>query len=152
MGNICRSPAAEAVMRKMLNDRGLTDRVSVDSAGTLGYHAGSPSDSRMSQTGTRRGYSFTHLARQVRREDFFDFDYILAMDRENLEDLQRFKPSQGGRAEVSLLLDHCRDLGTCEVPDPYYGGAAGFELVMDLVEAGCAAFLDKLAARHALSG
>lgn len=152
MGNICRSPAAEAVMKQMVRDRGLQDKIRIDSAGTLGYHAGNPSDPRMRAAGTKRGYIFDHLARQVRREDFFEFDYIVAMDRDNLEGLKGFSPvKENGRAEVSLLLEHCVEQGLCEVPDPYYGGPDGFEHVMDLVEAGCEALLARIVERHELA-
>lgn len=151
MGNICRSPAAEAVMRKLIEDRDLTETVIIDSAGTLDYHTGRPSDPRICTAGTRRGYRFDHLARQVRTADFQEFDYILAMDRDNLENLEKLRSGRSARAELSLLLSHCQNDGTCEVPDPYYGGNEGFEHVMDLVEAGCTALLDKIVERHALS-
>ncbi len=148
MGNICRSPAAEAVMRKLTAGRGLAARVEIDSAGTLDCHAGNPSDPRMSAAGVRRGYVFDHLARQVRREDFLRFDYVVAMDRDNLRNLEAFRPAGATRAEVSLLLDHCKAAGACEVPDPYYGGPSGFEQVMDLVEKGCQALLDRIVKKH----
>ena len=137
-------------MRKLVVDRNLDSRIEIDSAGTIGYHAGSPSDPRMRAAGTRRGYRFDHLARQVRREDFQRFDYILAMDQDNLESLERIWPSGPHRAELSLFLSHCPDLGVSEVPDPYYGGAEGFERVMDLVETGCRALLDRIIERHGL--
>ena len=153
MGNICRSPAAEAVMRHLIGQKQLDGVIEIDSAGTIGYHAGNPSDARMREAGTRRGYLFEHRARQVRRQDFLEFDYIVAMDRDNMEDLERYKPSgHNGRAEVSLLLEHCIIDGTCEVPDPYYGGPEGFELVLDLVEKGCAALLESIVDRHELNG
>lgn len=143
MGNICRSPTAEAVMRKLIKEQGLDEKISVDSAGTIGYHAGNPSDPRSRQAGERRGYVFDHLARAVTQRDFHTFDYILAMDEENMQDLQRMQPS-GSKAELSLFLSHCRTARCREVPDPYYGGPNGFEDVLDLVEQGCAALLDKV--------
>lgn len=137
-------------MRKLVADRNLDSCIEIDSAGTIGYHAGSPSDPRMCSVGTRRGYRFDHRARQIRREDFLRFDYILAMDQDNLENLERVRPAGPHRAELTLFLSHCPDLEVCEVPDPYYGGAEGFELVMDLVEAGCRALLDRIVERHRL--
>lgn len=150
LGNICRSPAAHAVMEKLVREHGYWDQIEVDSAGTMGYHSGEPCDSRMDQELRSRGYRCTHLARRVAPGDFDKFDYVLAMDRENLSNLQRMVRGTGQESKVSLLLDHCADAGTCEVPDPYYGGRRGFEQVVDLVEKGCEALLEKIAADHAL--
>ena len=147
LGNICRSPTAEAVMRRLVAERGLGAQVEVDSAGTIGFHAGRPSDPRTAAAGRRRGYDFGHRARQVTAADLGSFDYVVAMDRANLADLKALGPA---RAELSLLLDHCAAAGNCEVPDPYHGGPEGFDRVIDLAEAGCTALLDQIVKRHAL--
>jgi len=147
MGNICRSPTAESVMRHLVEKHGLQDRILIDSAGTIGYHSGNPSDARTREAGERRGYVFEHRARQVTRSDFSEFDYIVAMDEENLEDLQRLAP-RNSKSKVSLLLEHCTDAGCREVPDPYYGGPQDFENVLDLVEKGCEALLARVRKQH----
>ncbi|WKE67400.1 low molecular weight phosphotyrosine protein phosphatase [Gallaecimonas kandeliae] len=132
MGNICRSPTAEAVARKRLQDAGL--EVLVESAGTIGYHAGESPDLRARQAGEARGYDFSGiLARQVASEDFVHFDLILAMDRRNFSDLTSRCPERH-KHKIKLLLSYAPKLGVDEVPDPYYGGAQGFEQVLDLVE------------------
>ena len=136
-------------MRKLIAERGLDDKVFIDSAGTIGYHAGNPSDNRSREAGERRGYVFDHRARQVTPGDFHVFDYILAMDAENLQDLKRIQPS-GSTAELSLFLSHCTTARCREVPDPYYGGQRGFEHVLDLVEQGCEALLERIVREHAL--
>jgi protein-tyrosine phosphatase len=148
MGNICRSPTAEAVMKKMISQQGLDHAIIIDSAGTIGYHEGSGSDARAVSHGTKRGYVFDHKARRVVSADFHDFDYIVAMDHENLAELRRMAPKNNGRSQISLLMRHCKDAAVEEVPDPYYGGAGGFEEVLNLVEAGCSALLDKIRAEH----
>lgn len=148
MGNICRSPAAESVMRHLLDKQNLQNAIEIDSAGTLGYHAGNRSDPRIRSAGERRGYQFVHRARQVTSDDFARFDYIVAMDHQNVADLQFLMPENNGRARVSLLMSHCTEGGECEVPDPYYGGSEGFEDVLNLVEKGCAALLNRILADH----
>lgn len=149
MGNICRSPTAEAVMKQLVRDAELADKIYVESAGTHGYHIGNPPDARSREAGERRGYIFDSFARKVSRSDFEEFDYILAMDEENLAGLRSIAPRQG-RAEVSLLLSHCASADCTEVPDPYYGGSRGFERVLDLVEAACADLLEKIRRDHNL--
>src|SRR3954463_5463664 len=139
MGNICRSPTAEGVMRRLLRDEGLDGRIEIDSAGTGGWHAGEPPDARATAAAHRRGIELAGAARQVDPEDFERFDLIVAMDRENLAALRRLAPDDEARAKLRLLL------GDRDVPDPYYGGASGFEDVLDLVEAGCRDLLAELA-------
>ena len=139
MGNICRSPTAEGVTRHLLAERGLDEEIEVQSAGTGGWHAGNPPDARATATARARGITLAGEARQVTRSDFEEFDWLVAMDRENLRDLRAIAPP-GTEHKVRLLLDEERD-----VPDPYYGGPGGFEEVLDLVEAGCARLLDDLA-------
>ena len=138
MGNICRSPTAEGVMRGLVADAGLTDRIEIDSAGTGGWHAGAPPDGRSVAAAARRGIRLTGAARQVTRADFEDFDLLVAMDRENLADLSAIAPPGTGH-KIRLLLGEGRD-----VPDPYYGGPHGFENVLDLVETACEQLLDEL--------
>lgn len=128
LGNICRSPTAEAAIREAADEMGV-DLV-VDSAGTGAWHVGGPADPRMRHTAHRMGLEVESIARQVTREDFFDFDLILAMDRRNLEDLRQLAPP-GCRAEIRLFRDDDPE-GPGEVPDPYYGGEAGFRLVVEM--------------------
>jgi protein-tyrosine phosphatase len=138
MGNICRSPTAEGVMRHLLAERGLADEIEVQSAGTGGWHAGSPPDARSTRAAAARGITLEGAARQVTRADFEDFDLLVAMDRDNLADLRAIAPP-GTEHKIRLLLGEGRD-----VPDPYYGGPHGFENVLDLVETACEQLLDEL--------
>jgi len=134
MGNICRSPTAEGVLRRQVEDRGLAAVIDVDSAGTHGYHVGEAPDARAIAAAARRGYDLRKLrARKLRREDFAAFDLVLAMDRDNLANLLDICPPEY-RHRVSLFLAYARRAPTDEVPDPYYGPEAGFDLVLDLVE------------------
>lgn len=140
MGNICRSPAAEGVFRKLVEDAGRTDEFEIDSAGTLGYHAGDPADSRMRAAAAQRGYSLDSIARRVKPEDFDDFDLIVTMDEDNFLTVQ----SMGsGSARVVRMCDYSGDPNAREVPDPYYGGADGFELVLDILEDCCGNLLER---------
>jgi protein-tyrosine phosphatase len=144
LGNICRSPTAEAMLRLKLHDAGLDDRIEVDSAGTADYHVDSPPDRRAVAHGERRGLRMQHLrGRQVERADFERFDFILAMDEDNLADLQRLRPP-GSRAEVALLMSYAPRAGSRIVPDPYYGGADGFEAVLDLTAAAADGFIESV--------
>ncbi len=134
MGNICRSPTAEAVFRHYVENAGLAESILIDSAGTHGYHVGSPPDLRSQQAAGQRGYDMVSLrGRQVEKLDFERFDYVLAMDKANLTILQCMAP-RGCQKQVGLFLDYARHHGEREVPDPYYGGAQGFESVLDMVE------------------
>ena len=143
LGNICRSPAAEAVMNKLIDERGLGEEFSCDSAGTCGYHAGQQADGRMRSALMARGYVSHSISRKVDpSSDFDEFDFILAMDRQNLDDLERVKPLGSSRAKVSLICDYANKIKDKDVPDPYYGGAAGFDRVIDILEDVCANFLD----------
>lgn len=142
-GNICRSPAAENVMRQRLEQSDLS-QIICDSAGTLDAHAGHPPDSRMSTAGQRRGLPMTGKARGVRPEDFERFDLILAMDRANFVDLQRIAPDPQAMEKVRLFCEYCRNHDDTEVPDPYYGGPQGFEHVLDLLEDGCEGLLENI--------
>lgn len=142
MGNICRSPSAQGVFSHLLEKRGLTDHFEVDSAGTISYHAGSPPDQRAQAAARGRGIDLSALrARQVKSEDFEFFDYILAMDEENLSDLLSRSPVFH-QEKISLIMEHSGWNGGREVPDPYYGGESGFEQVLDMLEAACNGFID----------
>ena len=144
LGNICRSPTAEAMLRQKVHEAGLDDRIEIDSAGTADYHVDSPPDRRAVAHGERRGLRMQHLrGRQVERADFERFDHILAMDEDNLANLQRLRPA-GSRAKLALLMSFAPDAGSREVPDPYYGGADGFEHVLDLTAAAADGFIAAL--------
>ncbi len=134
MGNICRSPTAEGVFRHLVEQQGLAEKILIDSAGTHNYHIGEPPDARSQAAAARRGYDLSGLrARQVVRDDFRAFDYVLAMDETNLSLLRQQCPDDC-RDRLKLFLDFAEDGAVREVPDPYYGGAQGFEVVLDLVE------------------
>lgn len=147
LGNICRSPTAHGVFRQMVQDRGLETQIHIDSAGTGGWHVGSEPDNRAQAAARRRGYELSDLrARQVSLSDFERFDYVLAMDKDNLRDLQRQAPAVY-HEKIRLFLSYRDDGSIAEVPDPYYGGEQGFNHVLDLVEEASAALLDTIAAR-----
>ncbi|MCK6412047.1 MAG: low molecular weight phosphotyrosine protein phosphatase [Azonexus sp.] len=134
MGNICRSPTAEGVLRRYIVNQGLGDKVEVDSAGTHGYHVGEAPDSRTQRAARARGYNLSQLrARKVAPQDLDYFDLILAMDKSNLDNLRRMAtPEQ--RERIALFMDYARNFDDEEVPDPYYGLGHGFDLVLDMVE------------------
>lgn len=142
MGNICRSPTAEAVFREKMKAQGLS--LKVDSAGTLGAHAKEKPDHRAQKAGIARGYSFDGIkARKVTLKDFTDFDLILAMDHDNVNELNKLAPPQL-KYKINLMLDFATDHEEEQVPDPYYGGAKGFDYVLDLVEAASDGLLAKI--------
>jgi len=139
LGNICRSPMAESVLRAQLERAGLADAVVVDSAGLGDWHVGDDADRRALQALTRRGYPLSHAARQFDRAWFAERDLVLALDRSNLAGLRRLAPDPQTADRVRLLRSYDPDAGDdLDVPDPYYGGADGFEHVLDLVERACA--------------
>jgi protein-tyrosine phosphatase len=145
MGNICRSPTAEAVMRHLVREAGLDDKIVVDSAGTGTWHVGEERDRRSRAVGKRRGMPITGEARQFLRADFERFDLVLALDEDNLRDLQRLAPNDEARAKIRLLRSF--EPGAApgsEVPDPYYGGPEDFERVFDICLASCRGLLDHL--------
>lgn len=143
-GNICRSPTAEAVFRRFVEQAGLAGRIGMDSAGTHGYHIGEPPDPRTRAAASARGYDLSRLrARPIAREDFHRFDLVLAMDRDHHTILARFAPPGAGH-KLRMLMEFARRSGVDEVPDPYYGGPDGFELVLDLVEDAAEGLLDHL--------
>jgi protein-tyrosine phosphatase len=142
MGNICRSPTAEAVFKHKMNASGLA--LSVDSAGTLGAHAKQKPDHRAQKAGIARGYSFKGIkARKVTKTDFTQFDLILAMDNDNVSELKKVAPADL-QHKIHLMLDFANEHEESQVPDPYYGGARGFDYVLDLVEAASDGILAKL--------
>jgi protein-tyrosine phosphatase len=147
MGNICRSPTAEGVMRRLVEDAGLSDRVEIESAGTGGWHAGEPPDRRATLAAARRGITLEGAARQIRASDFAEFDLVIALDRANLRELLAIAPDEEAAEKVRLLREFDpRASGDLDVPDPYYGGDRGFETVLDMVEAACRGLLDELRA------
>jgi protein-tyrosine phosphatase len=147
MGNICRSPTAEGVMRHLLEDAGLADRVEVESAGTGGWHAGEPPDERATLAARRRGVTLEGAARQIRAADFRDFDLLIALDRANLRELLAQAPDEDAAEKVRLLREFDPAAsGDLDVPDPYYGGDRGFETVLDMVDAACRGLIDELRA------
>lgn len=144
MGNICRSPAAEGVFRKRVDEAGLSDRVEIDSAGLESYHIGESPDPRMREAAARRGYLLEGRGRQVQPEDFHRFDWILTMDERNFREMSRLKPQGSCRARLQRFTEFCMEHAEREVPDPYYGGPEGFEVVLDLLEDGCRELLERL--------
>ena len=149
MGNICRSPTAEGVFVRKVHEAGLQQQIRIDSAGTHAYHVGNPPDERMQRAALRRGYDLSALrARKVEVQDFTRFDYVLAMDEDNLAILQRLHTQTGTDSEpakLGLMMDFAADQGyASEVPDPYYGGESGFERVLDMLEAATEGLLQQI--------
>lgn len=149
MGNICRSPTAEGVFRKKVADAGLTDVILIDSSGTHAYHVGASPDRRAQQAASGRGYDLSDLiGRQVSDNDFERFDYILAMDQDNMDNLHRRCPDRH-RHKLALFLSFSGRYKDQEVPDPYYGGEQGFDLVLDMVEDAAQGLLDAISRKPA---
>ena len=146
LGNICRSPAAEGVFLHLLEERGLSDQFVVDSAGTGSWHVGNPADRRMQAAANRRGIQLPSRARQIDLNDLETFDLVLTMDQNNLNAVNGLAREAGARATARIqpMLSYGRRYSEAEVPDPYYGGDAGFEHVLDLLEDACEALLEKL--------
>ena len=145
LGNICRSPAAQAVMQAMVDDRGLSERFFIDSAGTGGWHIGDLPDKRMRVHARPRGYELTHRARKVQASDFEDFDLIVGMDAANVDDLRYLAATIEQQDKVVMMGDYIRQYPNYDyVPDPYYEGSEGFELVLDLLEDACDNLLNRI--------
>ena len=145
LGNICRSPAAQAVMQAMVDERGLTDRFYIDTAGIGGWHIGDLPDKRMRVHARPRGYELTHRARKVQSSDFEDFDLIVGMDASNVDDLCNLAMTLEQQDKVVMMGDYIRQYPNYDhVPDPYYEGSEGFELVLDLLEDACDNLLDRI--------
>jgi protein-tyrosine phosphatase len=150
MGNICRSPTAHGVFRELVRQEGLAERIEIDSAGTHAYHVGEPPDRRAMETARRRGVDLSDLrARRAESGDFERFDYVLAMDQDNYHGLSGICP-EGMHDKIHMFMDFAPEMRTREVPDPYYGGAKGFEHVLDLVDAAAAGLLAEIRRRHDL--
>lgn len=148
LGNICRSPTAEAVMKAVVEKAGLSDVVYIDSAGINGYHNGERADSRMRVHAQRRGYDLTSISRRVEPlADFADFDLIIGMDYQNIKDLNALASDDKSREKIRIMTQYCRVSKADVVPDPYYGGDAGFELVLDLLEDACEGLLEEISNR-----
>ncbi len=144
LGNICRSPSAEAVFREAVDKAGMSGKVEVDSAGIIGYHAGEGADPRMKRHASQRGYRLTSISRPVIAEDFNRFDLIVGMDDRNIDDLKRKAPDLESVAKIHQMTEYSRNKLYDHVPDPYYGGASGFELVLDLLEDACGGLLETI--------
>ena len=142
MGNICRSPAGEAVMRHLIEAGGLADQINCDSAGTIAFHTGNPPDRGMHAAAKNRGINTGGRARQICDDDYYLFDLILTMDDENLENILSMAPAGDYPAEIRPFCHFVTGSTATEVPDPYYGGAQGFETVLDLLEDGCVNLLE----------
>jgi protein-tyrosine phosphatase len=144
LGNICRSPLAEGVFRHLVEEAGVGERFEIESAGTGAWHVGERPDARAQMVATQHGVRLESLARQVTEEDMLRFDHIVAMDHENLRALQRMAIAAGSEAEVRLLREYDTEADGDEVPDPYYGGASGFEVVYAMVHRACQGLLERL--------
>ncbi len=150
-GNICRSPTAEGVMRRLVDDGGFVDAITIESAGVSAEHAGEAADPRSRAAAKRRGYALDGRARRFEARDFARFDLVVALDADNARRLRAIANDHAARAKIRLLREYDRDEpGTHDVPDPWYGGAAGFEEVLDLCERACAGLLATLVAEHDL--
>lgn len=145
LGNICRSPAAEAIFKRMVKEEGLSDGFMADSAGLSGWHTGEAPDHRMVRQAGRRGYNLDHRARQFdRAKDFDTFDLIVGMDDDNIRRLRDQARNESDIQKIRKMVSFCRSHDIREVPDPYLGGADGFELVLELLEDGCRGILSEL--------
>ena len=142
LGNICRSPAAEIIFRKLTVDGGREADFEVDSAGTIGHHEGAAPDGRMAESLEQRGYRITGRSREIRTADLERFDLIVTMDETNFEDVRRLDPNGSQHGKIRSLVSFCRDHDDARVPDPYYGGQRGFDHVIRLLEDGCAGILE----------
>lgn len=148
LGNICRSPLAEAIFRQKVSERGLDERFEIDSAGTGGWHTGAPPDARSSAVALERGVRVRGAARQLTAADLGGFDWVITMDAQNLRDTLALQTQAGRGARVHRLREWDPEPEDGDVPDPYYGGGRGFHVVHDIVERCCEALLEDLVARH----
>ena len=144
LGNICRSPSAHGIMESLIDKNNLSDHFLIDSAGTYAGHSGELPDSRMRAHASKRGYKLTHRSRPVSSQDFEEFDMIIAMDDSNYNNLKRLAPDLESEAKIYRMLDYSQSLDYDHVPDPYYSGAEGFEIVLDLLEDACGNLLKEL--------
>ena len=144
MGNICRSPSAEGIMKKLVKERGLENQFYIDSAGIHDFHEGELPDHRMRTHAARRGYNLDSRSRPVKYHDFHNFDLIIAMDDRNIIDLKRLAPDLESLEKIRRMTEFSTKYDIDHVPDPYYGGAQGFELVLDLLEDACEGLLNSV--------
>ena len=145
MGNICRSPAAEGIAKKILNDRGLNSTIEIDSAGTLGYHTGESPDQRMIKHATKRGYTLDSRARQFNAgKDFDEFDYIVMMDDDNYSEITSLDKKNNYKNKIFKMVSFGNNTQVNEVPDPYYSGSQGFEFVLDILEDSVEGLINKV--------
>jgi len=144
LGNICRSPLAEGVFAHLVNEAGLSDRFEIDSAGTGAWHTGEKPDARARMVATQHGVDLDSRARQITDADFAHFDWVIAMDHENLRNIRRLADALGSESQIRLMRDFDTTGDGDEVPDPYYGGAGGFETVYEMVYRSCKELLDRL--------
>jgi protein-tyrosine phosphatase len=151
LGNICRSPAAENIMNHLVAQAGLGDAIACDSAGTSSYHVGNAPDRRMSAAAQKRGIPMRGQARQFVREDFDQFDLIVAMDRDNYSNILYLDPGQEHRDRVKMMCEFASNHPDKDVPDPYYGGDAGFDYVIDLLDDACSGLLTQIRRDEGLS-
>ena len=149
LGNICRSPLAEGIFRQRIEERNLADHFIVDSCGTAAYHIGETPDERSVANAEKNGVYYTHRGRQIKRHDFMSFDYILAMDASNFSDLSALQPSSP-RAQLLMMLAFDSAQSAQDVPDPYYGGADGFQQVFDILDDAVNNLIDQLVSDHKL--
>lgn len=151
LGNICRSPAAEGIMISLVEKNGLQEIIEVDSAGTSNWHQGELPDERMRFHGERRGYNFCSHARKFKTSDFENFDYILVMDSQNFSTVKAMAPSPEHLSKLHMMTEYSlQDPRHDHIPDPYYGGSSGFELVLDLLEDACEGLLQDIKIKHGL--
>ncbi len=143
LGNICRSPLAESILRGIIDKKGLSKNFFIDSAGTSAYHIGAPADSRMKEIAYTKGILLTSKGRQLCKDDFFEFDYILAMDQSNFRNIKSIEPKNSS-SKIMLLRDFDPEPDSKDVPDPYYGGLDGFENVFNIVDRSCIEFYKTL--------
>ncbi|HHU96187.1 MAG: low molecular weight protein-tyrosine-phosphatase [Bacteroidota bacterium] len=151
LGNICRSPGAEGIMKQLIEDHELQDFIEVDSAGTSGWHEGDLPDERMRAHGAKRGYDFLSRARRFRKRDLDKFDYIIVMDSSNYTNVKSLASTKEQLDKIHMMTDYSQQYNHDHVPDPYYGGASGFELVLDLLEDATEGLLQAIKEKHAFA-
>ncbi len=143
LGNICRSSSAQTIMQHLVDEAGRTAEFELDSAGLIAYHEGEKADSRMRMHASRRGYDITHLSRPIRTSDFRYYDLIIGMDDSNIDRLHDLSPDLECDAKIHRMTEYCKEKVVDHVPDPYYGGASGFENVLDILEDACQGLLEQ---------
>lgn len=147
LGNICRSPAAEIIFQKIVDDAGLSNQYQIDSAGIIGHHAGSPPDSRMAESLKQKGFRIHGQARQITARDLQEFDLVITMDESNLADTKKLDPKGQLHEKIKPFVSFCRFHNDPRVPDPYYGGQRGFHHVIEMLRDGCEGILETLPKR-----